>query len=166
MNAPELADLDRGYAEPFARFLLGRADAIACVSKLFQIAHVLDDLIDRDRPATDDEIVATFWLALIDVPQDPFFSAHATTLRPIMASAMLNWMAANTMERAGEPADLKIAFVLRSAYVDLLSMAALIVGGLAWAAEIIPEIRRWVHAEGFDGYLLNLVAEKEARDVR
>jgi hypothetical protein len=162
MNLPEMAALDENCASMFRRALKDNASAIDCLSKLFQIAHILDDLIDKDRTPTDDEIAAAFWLALVDVPENAFFQAHASVLRPILASAMLNWLTANKLEYGADEADHRIAFILRSSYVDLLSMGAFLVGGFAWATEIGPEIRRWVHDEGFDQYLLNLATEKGA----
>lgn len=161
-----MAALDTDHAEVLGRFLRDDAGAIDCIRKLFQIVHICDDLIDRDRDVANDEVAAAFWLALVDLPSTAFYAQHEATLRPILAAAMINWLAATAMERGDDPADLPISFVLRSSYVDLLTMSALIVGGLAWAVEITPDIRRWVHAEGFDGYVQNLAAEREARRVR
>jgi hypothetical protein len=53
---------------------------------------------------------------------------------------------------------------LRGAYIDVLSASALIVGGLDWAREIGPDIRRWAHEETFEQYLNNFAKECEARN--
>lgn len=158
-----LAAFCRPYIE---RFLKEDALAVDCVLKLFQVAHLLDDLVDGDKEPTPDEIVGAFWLSLVDLPDQPFYVRHGAAIRPVLATALVNWLGANKLEADGDEAALQIAFVLRSSYVDLVTLAALIVGGVGWAAEITPEIRRWVHSEGFETYVANLKLEKEARDVR
>jgi hypothetical protein len=46
-----------------------------------------------------------------------------------------------------------------------LSASALIVGGLDWAREVGPAIRRWAHEETFAQYLDNFAKECEVRDA-
>lgn len=164
MNLPEIERLDALCRPYLERFLKGDAAAIDCIGKLIQVAHILDDLVDGDRKLTWDEITAAFWLALIDLPQCPFYRAHGDAIRTVLAVGMTNWLSANRLEADGDELALSISFVLRSSYIDLVTVAALIVGGVGWATEVTPEIRRWVHGEGLDAYVANLAIEKETRD--
>jgi len=143
-------------------------DALAFLRGIASVMHTWDDLIDKDREIEDEEINAAFWFALVELPTNPFYAANAEMLRPIVVQSIVNWRAATAMERAAtceQYNDLKITFIIRSTYIDLVVMAACILGGPDWAAKVAPDLRRWAHSEGFKGYLDALAAEKEAREL-
>jgi hypothetical protein len=143
------------------------ADAMAFLRGIATVMHTWDDLIDRDRGVSDGEINAAFWLALVELPANPFYAANAEMLRPIIVQSIINWRAATAMERQAtceQYNDLKIAFIIRSTYIDLVVMSACILGGADWAAKVAPDLRRWAHSEGFKGYLDALAAERLARE--
>lgn len=164
MNTPEFNRLDR-HVPLLLEFLRGDKAATSFVVRVFRALHVWDDLIDKDKKVTDDEIHAVFWDLLITLPADPFYQAHLHLLSSTLVNAVINWNIANKMEREGNDKDKSIAFILRGAYIDVLSAAAFIVGGIDWVNHIGPEIRRWAHEETFDEYLTNLAKECEARDA-
>jgi hypothetical protein len=106
------------------------------------------------------------WMALIEIPNNSFYTTHRSELQPILVNAIINWRIANKIERVEQATndDLTIAFILRSSYADLLTMSATLIGGIEWAVECGPDIRRWAHSEGFTAYLTNLAAEKAVRE--
>lgn len=165
-GTPKLDRLRAIYLDRAPYFLQGHHAAIDCVWLIFSIGHVWDDLIDRDRHVTDEEIHAAFWQALVLLPTNSFYVQHITTLYPILLNTIVNWRAATAMERTGEARDREVAFVLRAGYADLLSMSALLVGGQEWSIQVTPEIRRWMHEESYAEYLDNLRREEEARRCR
>jgi hypothetical protein len=145
----------------------GDQHALVFLRSMASVMHTWDDLIDKDREVSDGEINAAFWLALVELPANPFYAAHADMLRPIVVQSILNWRAATQMEREAtceQYNDLKIAFIIRSTYIDLVVMSACVLGGPDWAAKVAPDLRRWAHSEGFKGYLDALAAEKGARE--
>ena len=164
MNTPEFNRLDK-HVPLFSDFLLGNVAAVHFIVRVFRALHIWDDLIDKDKTITDDEIHSVFWDLLIVLPTDPFYTANHAFLSSTLMNAIINWHIANKLEREGDEKDKSIAFILRGAYIDLLSAAAFVVGGMAWAQEIGPAIRRWAHAETFDEYSINLAKECEARDA-
>lgn len=164
MNLPEMGRLEALCRPYLERFLKGDELAVDCLLKLVQVAHILDDLVDGDRQPTADEVTGAFWLALVDLPNHPFYQRHGEAIRTTLATGMVNWLAANRLEAEGDERALQISFVLRSSYIDLVTLGALLVGGVGWAAEVTPDIRRWVHGEGLEAYIANLAIEKEARD--
>lgn len=164
MNTPEFDRLNKHVAL-FSNFLLGNEEAINFVVRVFRALHVWDDLIDKDKPVSDDEIHAVFWDLLVGLPADRFYQANLGLLSGTLVNSIVNWHIANKLEREGNEKDKSIAFILRGAYIDVLSTSALIVGGLDWAREIGPDIRRWAHEETFDQYLNNFDKECEARNA-
>lgn len=164
MNTPEFNRLDK-HVPLFLEFLKGDYNAVNFVVRVFRALHVWDDLIDKDKPVADDEIHSVFWDLLIALPADPFYRAHMNVLSGTIVNAVTNWHIANTLEREGDEKDKSIAYILRGAYIDLLSASALLVGGIDWVREIGPAIRRWAHEETFEEYLHNLAIECEARNA-
>lgn len=164
MNTPEFNRLDK-HVPLFGEFLLNNSEAIQFVVRVFRALHVWDDLIDRDKALTDDEINSVFWDLLIVLPTDPFYVRNIALLNSTLVNAIINWHIANRLEREGDEKDKSVAFILRGAYIDILSAAAFVVGGMRWVQEIGPAIRRWAHEETFDEYMVNLSKECEARDA-
>lgn len=141
----------------------GDADAEQFVRSIVQIAHVWDDLVDRDIPAPDDLIDKAFWLALVEIPANPFYQRNGPTLRALTANSIINWQIATRVERSGEEGGLEFAYILRSSFVDLLTQTALILGGPAHAVAVGERVRRATHHEGFAGYVKALAAEAAER---
>ena len=164
--------LNSSYRAAIAEFLRGDQLATDFICRIFSVLHIWDDLIDKDKSVSQDEIHGAFWTALIDLPANSFYQRHIAALHPILVAAILNWQAANSFEELVEDSlapesirqkQLSIAFILRGTYIDLLSMAAFLVGGYEWAAQVVPKIRTWAHAETFSEYLISLKLEAEAR---
>lgn len=149
--------------EFFEHFLLGNEAAVAFNLLFRGILHTWDDLVDGDKPVSDDAIHGAFRSALVLLPANPFYRAHFAQLHPLIDNAILNWMAANAMEATEARSDKEIAFIARSDYINVFIKSLEIVGGFEHARSVLPEVRRHWHAEGFDRYLLNLEAEKAAR---
>lgn len=162
-HTPKLDRLYSVYMERAPYFLCNDQAAIECVWMLWSIIHMWDDLIDHDRDITDEEVWQTFWRALIVLPTNSFYARHMATLHPILVNSTLNWRASIYLERDGDERDRTFAYVMRAGYVDLMTMSALLIGGLAWATRVTPEIRRWVCEEDYAHYLDNLQKEKEMR---
>lgn len=127
------------------------------------VLHLWDDLVDRDRRPSDEEIHSAMFAALVEIPLNPFFQKHQDSLMPVLVNAVSNWKAANEFERTDDKRLLSIAYVIRSDYANLLSLMAYLVGGPEWAAKSATLLRAAWTEEDFDAYLNNLAAERAAR---
>lgn len=145
--------------------VLGNKDALAFLNAMARVLHWYDDVIDRDKEMVDEHTHLCMWDALITLPTNRFYRDNITMLSPILVQSIVNWRIANDVERASASSirDLGFAFIIRSTYVDLVSMSALIVGGVEHAVRVGPDIRRWCHQEGFNAYLTNLATEIATR---
>lgn len=149
--------------EFFEHFLLGDKAAVAFNLLFVEILHAWDDLIDRDKPVSDEDIHEAFQRALVLLPANPFYRKHFEHLHPLIDVAILNWHAANALEATESHADKEIAFITRSDYLNVFVKSLLLVGGFNYARKVLPDVRRFWHGEGFTKYLLNLAAEKQAK---
>ena len=121
----------------------GNQAAVDYVLMVARAADVFDNLIDKDVPVSDKDITEALWLLAVEIPRNPFFQSFANDLLPVTATGIINWMAANKMERSKEMNHraIEIAHVIRYSIADVALMAAFLCGGQEWAAEVGPELR-------------------------
>lgn len=140
------------------RVLPNAPAAVAFCETLFRISQTLDDLIDKDRPVSDADLVSAFWQALIELPANPFYRQHELFLRPLMAGALQDWRDSVTLERAGDTHDKTLSFVLRDQLASVVVQCAYLVGGEAWMSQVSVAIRRHFHEDQLGDYLNDLEA--------
>lgn len=138
--------------------LKDNAPAILFCESLFRVSQTLDDLIDRDKPVTNDAIYQAFWEALIDIPTNSFYRAYELTLRPLMAAALQDWKDSVTLERDDSHHNKTIAFVLRDQLTSLVVQCACLVGGFVWMQQVSKDIRLQFHSETLGEYINELGA--------
>lgn len=134
------------------KVLKGTEDAVVFCGLLGEISQVLDDLVDGDKAVAEDEIERAFFLALIELPRNPFYARHYAALNPMIQAAFAAWQDANVLER-GNDHDKTLAFVLRDMLTDVAVACAYLIGGYEWAREVGPDIRRFFHDETLGTYL-------------
>jgi hypothetical protein len=93
---------------------------------------VFDDMVDEDKVSRED-IMDVVVKSLVTLPMNPFYAANASTLQPIMMSAILKWKASDDAERSGR-ADEK-SFVWRASFYDVVLMVTLLCHGWKAAME-------------------------------
>lgn len=109
--------------------------AIAFIDCFYYIADVWDDLIDKDKPVSDQQINDAFWSALITLPRNPFYVKHFFELSPVMAVDIQNWFAANHLSTSKNQTLRRAGNVLRNRVFDLVLVCSRIIGGVAHAQE-------------------------------
>lgn len=138
-----------------AVFLKGDAQAVALCDQVFHLTQIWDDLVDGDKEVCIEDINRAFWLALVEIPQNPFFQRHQAQLTPLLRAAVADWMDAGSLEQ-GDNHERTLAFVLRDAVGGLVSQCAYLIGGYEWMRTVSPDVRRMVHDETLDTYLRRL----------
>lgn len=143
----------------------GNKSAADFLESILGIAHIWDDLIDKDKEVSNHDINKAFFEALIRLPRNTFYNKNFDHLNSVLINSISNWQIATKLERTGKEYETSIAFILRSSYVDLITQSALLIGGEVWACHVGEEIRRLTHHETYQGYLKSLALEKEAREA-
>ena len=106
----------------------GNQNAIQLCLNFLYIAHFWDDLIDKDKDRTDDEINKAFEIMLIFIPANPIYKEYGDILRPMLHSTMLAWYESNIKEKGGEK-DKFYAFFLRNALLNIIIFICFLIGG-------------------------------------
>jgi len=114
--------------EIFQEAFKGHTDAIRFCLDLLYVVHLWDDLIDKDKPRSDEDINKAFEAALLFIPANPFYMAHAHALQPMIANAISLWYEANKREIMDRENKL-YAYLIRNAGLMPIYYACQAVGG-------------------------------------
>ena len=145
--------------EKMLEVMAGNADAARMMCSIGEWSHIYDDLIDKDKEVTDDKIHWVMWELLVSLQLNPFYTAHSAYLTPLIMSGILNWIAANEIEKVGCLEELRIAHSIRYSICDVGMVAMLLAGGLDHAkryarlARLSFQCDTWAHykSEHFKG---------------
>lgn len=147
--------------ETIRPYFMHNEDASLFIDELFSVLHVWDDLIDKDKPLSDETINKAFMSAFITLPKNRFYQMYFGILNPIMENVFINWMGSNNLESAS--GDLSIAFDLRNSYVNIVTACANIIGGPTWAQEVAVAAHKALRdVESFQEYAAKLNTKESA----
>lgn len=114
----------------------GDQDALDFFDRLVFVVHAWDDLVDQDKPADTNMMVANLFLYM---PTNPIFRRFETELRAMFMTGMVGYMAANIMEKSGNDHKVELAHYLR---YTIMNMIVFLIGALNTpekAAQILSE---------------------------
>jgi hypothetical protein len=131
--------------------LKGNIEAIRLCQCLARVSQVIDDLIDKDKPVTDEEILDSYWACLVSIPTNPFYLNHFCDIQPIVRMTFLSWMDANFMEKTDDHGK-NIAFVLRDQFIEIVIQCAYLIGGYEWAKAVSIDVRKHAYEDSLESY--------------
>ncbi len=144
----------------FMRWFKDDSYAARLAKDLFYMFHLWDDLIDRDRQRSGDEINHAFQIALLDLHENPFYLDNFRDLHPVIRAAVNDWKIANKLEeKAGDDKSgeafhaLHISYTLRCSILSILTHMAYLIGGDAWGVKAGEEIRLYGQEHTLQAYI-------------
>jgi len=126
----------------FFRLLKCDLNAMEMCFDLIYCGHFWDDLIDKDKIRTDQEIDHCFTAMLGRLPRNPFYQAYIRDLGPLMMSTVLQWKDANKLETVGDIPERNMAFMLRNMLMQVVGYCIFLIGGEEWYAEAGEKFQR------------------------
>ena len=130
----------------------GNQDALEVYRMLVDLAHVWDDLIDKDKPVTDADINRAFLLCLVYLPANPFYRQIQDAIYPMWITVVSAYETANHYERTKDEHGIEIAHGLRYAAGNIIAYMVIVCVGLEKAKEYMPEVWKQIMPERFDEY--------------
>jgi hypothetical protein len=131
--------------------LRGRQDAVDLVLMIREVSHTWDDLIDKDKPVTPEQIHRAFWISLIGIKTNAFFCEHEDVLLPILETGILNYVASVDLERT--PGHSRhLAHTARYAVGDVVLIMARLIGGLDWAMANAATLKLLLQTDSFSDF--------------
>jgi hypothetical protein len=135
-------DSEKRFYEELFQLLKSDMNAMEMCFDLIYCGHFWDDLIDKDKVRTDDEIDQCFTAMLGRLPRNPFFQRFIRDLAPLMMSTVLQWKDANKLEVSGNLSERNMAFMLRNMLMQVVGFCIWLVGGDEWYSEAGERFQR------------------------
>lgn len=143
---------EKSSHQAMMEIMAGNADAVSMMGAIAVWSHVYDDLIDKDKPVSDNHIHQAMWTFLAELPENPFFRAHQDTFRPVLMAGVMNWHAANQMEKSGCLEQLRLAHAIRYSICDIAYLAMIFAGGLDHAVANASRCRLLMQYDTWNNY--------------
>jgi len=130
----------------------GNHHALNMFHAIIDLAHVWDDLIDKDKPVSDIELNRAFLTALVYLPANPFYRSIQDAILPMWLVVVSSYETANKFEADKDPHGIEISHGLRFAAGNIIAYAIHVCVGPEKAREVLPEVWKTLFNERFDEY--------------
>jgi hypothetical protein len=130
----------------------GNNDALQMYRMLVDLAHLWDDLVDKDKDVTELDINNSFLICLVYLPLNPFYQQIQRDVMPMWITVVSAYQTANKFEREKDERGLEAAHMLRYAAGNILAYAIHTCVGPNKATEYVPEMWKDIVNERFAEY--------------
>jgi hypothetical protein len=130
----------------------GNQDALNMWEAFTFLAHVWDDLVDKDKVVSETDINNAFLTCLVYLPANPFYQSIQQAILPMWLVVVSAYQTANYFERNKDEHGVEIAHTLRYAAGNIMAYAVHVCVGPEKAQEILPEMWKVIVAERYDEY--------------
>ena len=126
--------------------------AVQFIVQFSDTCELFDDLIDKDKPITDEHIIRVLFVVLTEMPVNPFFEKFKYQLIPVITTGINAWLDANTLEK-GSPNDQVFSYVLRDWYAELIAYVICLTRGRDYMRTVSMDVRTFfTHHETLEQY--------------
>ena len=130
----------------------GNQDALNVYRMFVDLAHLWDDLVDKDKEATEDDINNAFLICLVYLPANPFYRSIQEQILPMWLVVVSAYQTANKFERDKDDHGIEIAHGLRYAAGNIVAYMVYVCVGPEKAKEFLPEMWKNVFFERYEDY--------------
>lgn len=130
----------------------GNEDALNMYRMLVDLAHVWDDLVDKDKQLTEARVNNAFLICLLYLPTNPFYQRIQREIAPMWLTVVSAYNTANRYEAARDEHGLEISHTLRYAAGTIVNYMVIVCVGMERAEKIMPEVWKKIVVERFDDY--------------
>ena len=130
----------------------GNVDALNVFRMFGDLAHLWDDLVDKDVEVSEAAINNAFLICLVYLPANPFYRSIQAEVMPMWVTVVSAYRTANQLERDKDAHGIEIAHGLRYAAGNIIAYVVHVCVGPEKAAEYMPDVWKTIFAERFDEY--------------
>jgi hypothetical protein len=103
--------------------------ALDFIGIIFDVFEVWDDLVDRDKPVSDELISDAFRKAVVHLPINAFYMQNFGALYPHVVATITAWETANELHKAKDKESIAHAYTLRKLMINLIVECVRILDG-------------------------------------
>lgn len=92
-------------------------------------SHMIDDIIDGEKPMTDEQIISRELAWMMSIGTNGFWQAHSGFLLPLVIMGCNAWLDANRWEKSDDPVKRCHSDVVKSLYHEVVFAVVYICGG-------------------------------------
>lgn len=137
--------------DKYLEWCKGNEAAVGLISMLGQVSQIADDFVDRDKPRNGEDMTTLLSLCLVEIPENPFYQAYSSWLRPIFTASLAQWNASNAWAKGTEQEKV-YGFVYRETLEIVIPLVASLIGGRDHGLEVAKEVNSFYHQPGGKGY--------------
>lgn len=137
----------------------GNAAAAEFLRVFIAHCHTLDDVIDRDKPVTDEALIASEIEWLLALSGNPFFQQNRALLVPLIVQSFNAWLDSNKWATDAKPEKRIASDALKGWYHEVVFHTAFICGGWAHLRDVTSKHRE------YDFEPENVTGDPVARDA-
>ena len=130
----------------------GNQDALNMYHAFVNLAHIWDDLVDKDKPVSAELINQAFLTCLVYLPANPFYRSIQDQVLPMWLTVVSAYETANFFEANKDQHGIEIAHSLRHASGNIIAYAVHVCVGAEKAKEVLPDMWKTIFYERFDEY--------------
>lgn len=136
------------------RLCNGNQDAVRLIEGLWLLSRLYDQVIDREFHLSDSEVHSAMAFAMVGLPNNPVWKSNPALQQSLM-DAIVQWRAANALEKRGDPDALIAAFSMRCSPFNVMAAVVMTVAGMDAAVEAAALL----HGQTGDDSLAEYIAE-------
>ena len=130
----------------------GNEHALQMFRMFGDLLHIWDDLVDKDKERTEEEINHAFAIALVYLPANPFYKSIQEQIMPMWLTVISAYQVANHYQNSKDEHGIEIAHGLRYAAGNIIAYAMHVCVGPVKAQEYLPEVWKVIIPERFEDY--------------
>ncbi len=154
------------FREILEVYCLRDFEAIRLCEDYLHVAHIWDDLYDKDKDVSPYQLNKAFCGVLGHIPMNPIYQAHVKEFASLSLLTALTWQIANRFE-SGNADQLMGSFILRNTLMVLIYFIILLAGAKndddSWGIDVGTEFFREMF-DGFHGKYLAFLSEMGQKD--
>jgi hypothetical protein len=130
----------------------GDQNAYNLFQMFIELSHTWDDIVDKDKDVSEDQVNNAFLIALVYMPSNPFYQRIQSAILPMWIPVVSAYKTANKFEQDKDEHGIEIAHNLRYAAGYIISYMVHVCVGYEKAQEFMPDVWKAVVFERFDDY--------------
>jgi hypothetical protein len=130
----------------------GDQNAYNLFQMFIELSHTWDDIVDKDKKISEDQVNNAFLIALVYMPSNPFYQRIQSAILPMWIPVVSAYKTANKFEQDKDEHGIEIAHNLRYAAGYIISYMVHVCVGYEKAQEFMPDVWKAVVFERFDDY--------------
>lgn len=130
----------------------GNKDALEMYRLFVDLLHTWDDLVDKDKEVSEDQINHAFLICLVYLPGNSFYRLIQRDVMPMYMTFASAYTTANKFEKDKDAHGLEIAHILRYSAGNIISYAMMVATGMENSKKYMPEMWKDVVSERFEEY--------------